>query len=136
MIKQWMVGTALITAQFAFAAAAQGCQNVDTHLSPRQRELYTRLIESSLPQPFTGHVTLSRYMGEGDWGIVFSQPPDSERGAFFFRHVKGKYILVDTWGGVAGPDSAESIAAWAKRLSPTVPPTLADCFANKVKFRW
>jgi hypothetical protein len=120
----------------ASSAVAQTCTGVDTHLSPQLRELYTEVIKISLPKRPSKRITLDGYLAQGDWAAVFSHPPESERGAFFIKHQSDKYILVDTWGGVAGPDSMESIASWARRLSPSFPPTLAKCFANEVKYHW
>lgn len=135
MMKRWIVCVVVLLMSGASSTQAQGCAGVNTDLSPQLRKRYVEAIESTF-RPASRPITVDGYMGQGDWAVVFSRPPHAERGAFFIQRKDNKYVLVKTWGGVAGPDSAESIASWARGLYPDFPASLANCFANEVKLHW
>jgi hypothetical protein len=63
-------------------------------------------------------------MQKDGWSLVWAEFPDAEPGGYFLDH--GRYV--DVWGGVAAGDSEKDIAAWASKLSKSMPKPLARCF--------
>lgn len=135
MFNRLLAWTALSLMLSTCSAHAQGCDGVNTQLSPHLRKRYGEIIRlASKPSPKL--IAIDGYLGQSSWAIVFAHVAGAERAAFVFRHENNRHILVDTWGGVAGPDSAESIALWAKGLSPSFPVQLANCFGQEIKSRF
>ena len=72
-------------------------------------------------------------MQEQKWLVLFDTSDQTERGVFFYRRSgRGTWAHLETWGGVAAGDSADSIAAWPAAVIPGFPSELARCFANEI----
>lgn len=118
----------------ASSVAAQSCSDVSQKMPASRQSFYRRMIAARVPgHPNPKSVRLQHFMQSGEWSAVFSQPPESERGVFFFRLRQDSPTLVEVWSGVPGGDSVEQIADWTKTLDPNFPRGLALCFANAVE---
>jgi hypothetical protein len=52
-------------------------------------------------------------LADGPWRLVFATPTAAERGVFFFRRdLRGRFRLVDVWGGVVAPDERVETVRW------------------------
>ena len=119
---------------FASSVAAQSCTDVSQKMPASRQSFYRRMIAARVPgHPNPQSIRLQHFMRSGEWSAVFSQPPESERGVFFFRLRQDSTTVVKVWSGVPGGDSVENIADWTKTLDPNSPRGLALCFANAVE---
>lgn len=114
-------------------ASGQACTGVSQTMPAKQRQQYEKAIRGHLSiPPSDTSLRLGSYMRQGNWSLVFATSSSTERGVVFFHEQPSGPSFANVWGGVAGTDSAQSIAAWTKTLSPGFPPDLARCFAQAV----
>jgi hypothetical protein len=119
---------------FGLQAGAQACPGVDQVLTAGRLKTFQSRISVLVSQSRApAKVDVQHFMSMGEWTAVFATPKGEERGVFFFRTEHGVPKHVDTWGGVAGPDTVDSIAGWTTKMSPSFPHPLSLCFAKSVK---
>lgn len=90
-------------------------------------------VQKSLGPPRFDHVLtfdhVFEHMSDGSWHIVWAEPHNMERGAFFITTVGNAPRFVTVWGGAARKNERKSVADWALAIDPRFPHPLADCFA-------
>jgi hypothetical protein len=82
------------------------------------------MLKKATPKGMPARPKAFEVMQTAGWSLIWAEFPDAEPGGYFLDH--GRFV--DVWGGVAGGDSESEIAAWASKLSRTMPRPLARCF--------
>lgn len=108
-------------------AAAPACTSLELYLTRQTRMAEARRITATSAFEVRP-ADVSYGLGEGAWRLIWATPALAERGVFFFHKRDGAYRLVDTWGGMLGPNERGMAAAWARKLGGDVSRSLAQCF--------
>ena len=122
---RFALAAAMLAASLSPALAATPCDGIwQKPLADGQA-----LLRKVKPKGMPGNPKVFEVMQSDGWSLVWAEFPDSEPGGYFIDGTR----FVDVWGGVAGPDSAKVIAAWATKLDKKMPKPLAACFGWYVK---
>ena len=102
-------------------------------LSEATALITTNEVKKSLGPPrFDQMLTIDHvfeHMSDGAWHIVWADPHNMERAAFFISTAGNVPRLMTVWGGVASESERKSVTDWALAIDPQFPHPLADCFA-------
>ncbi len=131
MVKIILMSTLLAHATSAFAA--ETCKKAVPDLTPPERKMYARSISSNLTkwQP-PAQIKVQKSLSLANWTAVWATPTGAEQGVFFFSHDKSGLIYHNVWAGHATASEKQNVAEWVRKLSPSVPDDLAECFADAV----
>jgi hypothetical protein len=94
------------------AHAATTCASMRAAQTPAVAAADAALV-STLGRARVTPQEIGPVLADGPWRLVFATPTAAERGVFFFRRdLRGRFRLVEVWGGVIPPEERTETVRW------------------------